>query len=142
MIFTISSDADRVAYDLLTMGARMNQALPKVVNSGAEALRAQIVSNASGRPGPNIVTGDYVASWQIAKLGIGDRLVYTDAPQARRLENGFVGVDSLGRDFNQPPLPHVLPAVTKIDREVGVQANALVASVIRGGNIIGKLFRR
>ncbi|MEV0446303.1 hypothetical protein AB0I46_46175, partial [Streptomyces spectabilis] len=37
--------------------------------------------------------------------------VGTNAPQGRRLEFGFVGVDSLGRHYNQPPFPHLGPAV-------------------------------
>lgn len=36
--------------------------------------------------------------------------VYSDAPQARRLEYGFVGIDSIGRYYRQPPFPHVEPA--------------------------------
>ena len=39
--------------------------------------------------------------------------VFSDAPQARRLEYGFVGVDSLGRHYRQPPFPHVEPAWRK-----------------------------
>ncbi|MFI1177014.1 hypothetical protein [Streptomyces melanogenes] len=37
--------------------------------------------------------------------------VGTSAPQARRLEFGFVGVDSLGRRYAQRPYPHLGPAV-------------------------------
>lgn len=38
-------------------------------------------------------------------------IVGTNAPQGRRLEFGFVGADALGRVYNQPPFPHVGPAV-------------------------------
>ncbi|WP_405999407.1 hypothetical protein [Streptomyces sp. NBC_00829] len=37
-------------------------------------------------------------------------VVFTDAPQQRRLEYGFVGVDRLGRQYRQPPFPHIEPA--------------------------------
>ena len=37
-------------------------------------------------------------------------LVGTDAPYARRLEYGFVDVDSLGRHYNQSPAPRWRPA--------------------------------
>ncbi|RSO40609.1 hypothetical protein DMH15_14715 [Streptomyces sp. WAC 06725] len=37
--------------------------------------------------------------------------VGTSAPQGRRLESGFVGADSLGRHYAQPPFPHLGPAV-------------------------------
>lgn len=36
--------------------------------------------------------------------------MHTDAQQAKGLEYGFVGVDSLGRHYRQPPFPHVAPA--------------------------------
>lgn len=37
-------------------------------------------------------------------------LIGTDQPQARRLERGFVGKDSLGRLYNQAPQPRWRPA--------------------------------
>ncbi|MBO4254192.1 hypothetical protein [Streptomyces griseorubiginosus] len=38
-------------------------------------------------------------------------VVFTDAPQSHRLEyGGFLGVDSLGRQYRQPPYPHIEPA--------------------------------
>jgi hypothetical protein len=37
--------------------------------------------------------------------------VGTDAPQARRLEYGFVGADKLGRVYNQAARPHIRPAL-------------------------------
>jgi hypothetical protein len=77
-------------------------------------LATRIKINASGRPGPNVVTGDYRRSWKWQVRTAGGTvtaLVHTDAPQANRLENGFVGRDSLGRLYHQAPLPHVGPAV-------------------------------
>lgn len=76
-------------------------------------LRVRIQRNASGRPGPNVITGQYRASWDVRMITSGGQVtaeVFTDAPQARRLEYGFVGVDALGRHYRQPPYPHVEPA--------------------------------
>ncbi|WP_367046149.1 hypothetical protein [Streptomyces sp. Je 1-332] len=81
---------------------------------GAKALVVQVQRNASGRPGPRVVTGKYRASWQSEVHRAGPVIVGavgTDAPQGRRLEFGFVGVDSLGRHYNQPPFPHLGLAV-------------------------------
>lgn len=36
-------------------------------------------------------------------------LVGTDVPYGRRLEFGFMGTDSLGRQYHQPPRPHWRP---------------------------------
>jgi hypothetical protein len=78
----------------------------------------QIRANASGRPGPNVITGDYRRSWQLTTRGRGNSQaeseVWTNAPQFLRLEYGFHGVDSLGRHYDQPPFPHVAPAVDQI----------------------------
>ncbi len=90
-----------------------------------EFLLEEIRKNASGRPGPDVVTGVYRDSW-----GISGDMVTTRHPAALRLEFGYVGVDSLGRDYNQPPFPHVRPALEaaqkfraeameKSDKEIG-----------------------
>ncbi|WP_425580769.1 hypothetical protein [Streptomyces thermospinosisporus] len=76
-------------------------------------LRVRIQKNASGRPGPNVVTGQYRASWDVKVTVAGGQvsaMVFTNAPQSRRLEYGFVGVDRLGRQYRQPPYPHIEPA--------------------------------
>lgn len=45
-------------------------------------------------PGPNVATGDYRRSWHTREQSDGTVMVSTNAPQARRLEYGFFGVDS------------------------------------------------
>lgn len=40
--------------------------------------------------------------------------VWTDFPAARRLELGFIGMDSLGRHYTQMPRPHWLPVREKM----------------------------
>ncbi|MCY0922573.1 MULTISPECIES: HK97 gp10 family phage protein [unclassified Streptomyces] len=80
----------------------------------AALLVAQIRQRASGRPGPRVITGRYRASWQSEVHAAGPVFVAqvgSTAPQARRLEYGFVGTDSLGRRYAQPPFPHVGPAM-------------------------------
>jgi hypothetical protein len=76
----------------------------------AQILETRIKASASGRPGPNAPTGDYRRSWNTQLTMNGDQVVAdvgTNKPQGRRLEFGFVGTDSLGRFYNQPPFPHV-----------------------------------
>jgi hypothetical protein len=108
------------------VAADLGERIPKVVRarvakairfSGAR-LRTRIMANASGRPGPNAPTGDYRRSWGPPSIiNAGDSYsveVGTNAPQGRRLEFGFHGVDSLGRHYDQPAFPHVGPAVDAI----------------------------
>jgi len=89
-------------------------ALQPIVNKNvvhwAQILETRIKASASGRPGPNAPTGDYRRSWNTRLTMKGDAVqadVGTNKPQGRRLEFGFVGTDSLGRFYNQPPFPHV-----------------------------------
>lgn len=95
--------------------------------------QARIRGNASGRPGPNVITGAYRNSWQTQtrRLPYGAQCTLgTDAPQGRRLELGFVGIDSLGRHYNQPPFPHVQPALPFIGDTLMASMRLAVAEVL------------
>ena len=94
---------------------------------------ARIKQNASGRPGPNIITGRYRASWRSETRGIpygAECTLGTDAPQGRRLELGFTGYDSLGRYYDQPPFPHVQPAIGFIEDTLHEQMRAAVGEIL------------
>lgn len=84
-------------------------------------LVAEVQKNASGPPGPNVVTGAYRSSIRIMEEEFegNNTTIYvgTDAPQALRLEYGFVGVDALGRHYAQSPRPHWQPAVETIAKK-------------------------
>lgn len=84
----------------------------------AGVLEARIKAGASGRPGPRTITGHYRRSWNTTFAGAGLSAaaeVGTNAPQGRRLEFGFTGVDSLGRHYSQPAFPHVRPAIPVVE---------------------------
>ncbi|MER6099158.1 hypothetical protein ABT154_25580 [Streptomyces sp. NPDC001728] len=90
----------------------------------AMLLWVRIQKNASGRPGPNVITGQYRASWDVKVTTAGGQVsavVFTEAPQSRRLKYDFVGVDQLGRQYRQPPYPHIEPAYRQTEPGV-VQA--------------------
>jgi len=94
---------------------------------------ARIRQNASGRPGPNVITGRYRASWRSETLAIpygAECTLGTDAPQGRRLELGFTGYDSLGRYYDQPPFPHVQPAIGFIEDTLHEQMRAAVGEIL------------
>ena len=88
-----------------------------LVRHHGQLLRTQVMRNASGRPGPNVRTGDYRRSITV-EFSEGPEgftaVVGSNAPQAARLEFGFHGADSLGRVYNQPPFPHFGPAIQAI----------------------------
>lgn len=82
----------------------------RITNEYGERLRDEVQQNASGRPGPNVVTGQYRGSIRIMERSRYSVTVGTDAVQALRLEFGFVGTDSIGRHYQQPAFPHFRPA--------------------------------
>lgn len=71
--------------------------------------------------GPNVGDSDehYRDSWGFRVFhdigGATSVVAGTDKPQARRLEWGFTGVDSLGRYFDQAPRPHVGRALDVVE---------------------------
>lgn len=97
--------------------AVLDAELGAVVSFYGQLLNTKIKANASGRPGPNAPTGDYRRSWAHTVTQEGGTTKSTNGtnkPQARRLEFGFTGADSLGRVYDQPPYPHVGPAFDEI----------------------------
>ncbi|MFI2258948.1 HK97 gp10 family phage protein [Streptomyces tubercidicus] len=110
---TAFRDPIALAAALARMGSAARARTRTITRHHAMLLRVRIQRNASGRPGPNVITGRYRASWDVRMRTGGGEVtaeVFSDEPQSRRLEYGFVGVDSLGRHYRQPPFPHVEPA--------------------------------
>ena len=58
-------------------------------------------------------------------------VVGTDAPQARRLEYGFVGADKLGRVYNQAARPHIRPALDENRKTAVDEFRAAVGDIVR-----------
>ena len=80
-------------------------------------------------PGPNVATGDYRRSWAMKVLP-GEVLVFTNSPQAARLEYGFVGADSMGRWVHASPYPHVRPALEEIQPQLVAAMRRLIAGSV------------
>lgn len=114
------------------------EATEAVVDQASALLLTRVKANASGRPGPNAPTGDYRRSWTRRKV-TGGFSVGTNRPQARRLEYGFVGTDSIGRTYNQPPYPHLGPAVDVIEplfnRRMAEIQDAIARGTVPGGAV-------
>jgi hypothetical protein len=111
-------DLDDLAGRLEQAAARVGPEVNRTVQQQARLLRALIMEHASGRPGPNVITGQYRGSWKSEPFAVADgggAEVGTNAPQGRRLEYGFYDMtDSLGRHFFQVPRPHVEPSVNEL----------------------------
>ncbi|MFI6469846.1 HK97 gp10 family phage protein [Streptomyces sp. NPDC050516] len=108
------TDAGALAAALDRGAQRSLVAAGAAMRHSAQALVQQVQQRASGRPGPRVITGRYRASWSSEVHRAGPVItgeVGSTAPQARRLEFGFVGVDSLGQHYSQRPYPHLGPAV-------------------------------
>jgi hypothetical protein len=111
-------DLDELADRLDRAADRVGPEANRTVQQQARLARVLIQQNASGRPGPNVITGAYRSSWRIEPFAVpdgGGAEVGTDKPQGRRLEYGFYDMtDSIGRHYYQPPFPHVQPAVNDL----------------------------
>ena len=114
----LTSNANLVAADLIATGVKAGAKAFAVTQNFGQVLLANVRRRASlprtGPPGPRLQTGDYVRSWSVTTtLGaMGPTATAgTNAPQARRLELGFNGTDSLGRRYAQPPYSHAGPAL-------------------------------
>lgn len=94
------------------MPDRIANTVGRTMVRAGRILETQIKANASGRPGPRAVTGDYRRNWQTRPGRNPLEVVVTNnSPQGRRLEYGFTDTDSRDRSYNQPPFPHVEPAI-------------------------------
>lgn len=121
--------ADRLEH----AAVKVRPAIEKAVRHTGEMGVARIRGNASGRPGPNVITGAYRNSWRPEMRGLPHGAlctIGTDLPYGRRLEFGFTGTDSLGRSYNQPPFPHVQPALGFIGQILLAQMRLAVSEVL------------
>lgn len=116
-----TSDALRVAANIAGVGTHAAVRVGLVTRHWGMLLQTKVKAYASkprtGPPGPRIQTGDYVRSISLNMAREADTVmavVGTNKPQGRRLEFGFVGTDSIGRNYNQPPYPHWRPALLEV----------------------------
>ncbi|QKW31524.1 hypothetical protein HUT11_35775 (plasmid) [Streptomyces seoulensis] len=124
---------EQLAVRLEASAKRVGPAIARGVEHTGTLGQARIRGNASGRPGPNVITGAYRNSWQreTRRLPHGAMCTLgTNAPQAWRLEAGFVGTDSIGRTYAQPPFPHVQPALPFIEATLMAQMRFAVAEIL------------
>ncbi|MFB7649468.1 hypothetical protein ACFC0S_16485 [Streptomyces sp. NPDC056084] len=127
------TDPAQLAAAMTEAATQVGPATARAVGHEARVLHALIQAAASGRPGPNAITGRYRSSWQVEIRSRRDgatATVGTFAPQARRLELGFYGADSLGRVYAQPPFPHVAPALALIEPRFAERVAATALAVL------------
>lgn len=83
---------------------------------------------AGSSPDPSGTTAVAMMNLETVNLQLGDVFYATNgAAYARRVEYGFVGTDSLGRHFNQPPHSFVRVVLDQADR-IAAEAAARVAA--------------
>ncbi|MFJ9988562.1 HK97 gp10 family phage protein [Streptomyces globisporus] len=125
---------DEMADRLDAAADNLGDTIARRVVHTAELGRGMIRANATGRPGPNVITGKYRSSWEVVGRAIpygAQCTIGTNAPQGRRLEYGFWDMtDSIGRHFYQPPYPHVGPAVPRMEAVLREQMLGAVEEVL------------
>lgn len=109
--------------------ARTVDAVRELTNDGL----ARVRDNASGRPGPERITGEYVNAMTASVSVSGGTVtgeVYVSMPRALRLEFGFVGTDSLGRRVSAPPYPHWRPTAEWLEARAPAVLGDAVAKAV------------
>jgi len=102
------------------------QAATQAMNRMGLSLQTKIMARAP------VDTGAYRNSWSTKAVSTGTSIIVvvgTNAPQARRLEYGFVGADSLGRNYSQAAQPHVEPALVEMQQEM---IDTLADEILKG----------
>ncbi|MFC7794656.1 HK97 gp10 family phage protein [Streptomyces cinereoruber] len=127
---------DELADQLEAVADRLSDSIGRAVEHTGMVGRGLIRAGASGRPGP-MVRGpegvNYRSSWKTVPSRIpygAECTIGTSKPQGRRLEFGFQGPDSLGRVYNQPPFPHVGPAIPVIEQTLRTQIRHAVQEAL------------
>lgn len=111
----------------------IDAALALAVYRTGAMVRTRVRAFASGRPGPRVQTGDYrrsIAQSNGRQGAVPVAWVFTNAPQGRRLEYGFNGVDAAGRMIRQPPYPHWRPALVGVENTLAEQADVVVSKAL------------
>ena len=90
---------------------------------------ARGVPSPQGRS-PRKITGVYRNSWSRVESPKGRFFVFSNHDGAARLEYGFVGFDSIGRYYNQPPYPHLRPAIDSAFERMKKDVAEIAARVI------------
>lgn len=124
---------------LASSAARLQPAVATVIHRNGLLLQGRVRAHASGRPGPRVQTGDYRRGIRlqtgvtigVAGAAVPFATVYSTSPQGQRLENGFVGVDSLGRHYQQPAFPHFAPGLAEVAPIVERDLQETVDDLIR-----------
>lgn len=103
---------DRVHQVVVQHGALLQTAVKRHAAQGRDNPRPS-----STPEGPRLLTGDYNRSINrltTRRATTSRSEVGSSAPQAARLEHGFHGVDSLGRNYSQQPYPHFGPGLDEV----------------------------
>lgn len=111
-----------VAGDLAGIGVKVGAGAYVATRHFGALLQADI----RGRARSLFEVTDYDASIGLHFSGLSAE-VGTDDPAGFRHELGFIGVDSLGRSYEQGPRPHFGPALDRI----GPAYTAAIAALIR-----------
>lgn len=118
------------------MVAAADAAGREIVTKGGHIIEAKAKRRASGRPGPNVITGSHRRSFTVGNVvregfGVwrsdtGPTMIYS-----RRLELGFQQVDSSGRVFNTPAYPSLGPGLQDARTELQALARDVYGRSLR-----------
>lgn len=114
----IAVDVDGVVHAFSAKSKNVEARIGATVTHHGMLLLSAVKAHAAGRPGPRMITGDYNRSIALDVVrgadGSHTARIGTSKVQGARLEFGFFGVDSRGRNYHQSAYPHFGPAFDQI----------------------------
>lgn len=147
---SITSNAPQVAASITARAGRIEDEVLAVNQRYGLLLQTQVRANMSGRSGviftpedggpsgevgPRAQTGDLrrsVTQQVEATPFVISASAASNEPQTRRLELGFLGTDSLGRDYDQPPYPAWRPALLALTEPYRLDVTAAFQKALTG----------
>jgi hypothetical protein len=118
------TDADRYARELEQAADHIDRGQREVIADLADQMLTLTRTRA-----PRGETGNYAASWQPDVEILGNDVsvhLFTEEPQAARLEYGFHGRDSRGRVYDVAPQSHQRAAIDAVYPQIKPALTAMV----------------
>lgn len=129
MRITATVDVSRLKAKLEAKRATITARLPEIVLAGAVPIEAQAKSNAP------VVSGALRDSIDTQIVSQSETQVVAQiaphTPYAHRIERGFIGIDSLGRNYHQPAEPYMRPAYEEKKQEAKDIMVTMIKELVR-----------
>ena len=129
-LLTVAFDSDSLGAlsRVHNFGAYLNPEMTLALEQAGDLLTQAMIANTwQNFANP---TGALADSIQWAMNSPLELIIQVGVPYAWRMEEGFVGTDSIGRTFNQTGKPYALPALQDNEDQIAIMMNLAAANAL------------